>query len=83
MVKADIINRVSTDANITKVKAVEAVEAVRNGHQGDEVGAGHPSIGVLVRFSDVDQLDRRGVERGERIDVDLGNGHWLLLGRRA
>jgi DNA-binding protein HU-beta len=28
MVKADIINRVSEDANITKVKAVEAVEAV-------------------------------------------------------
>jgi DNA-binding protein HU-beta len=28
MVKADIINRVSTDAAITKVKAVEAVEAL-------------------------------------------------------
>jgi len=28
MIKADIINRVSEDANITKVKAVEAVEAV-------------------------------------------------------
>ncbi|HEX4825607.1 MAG TPA: HU family DNA-binding protein [Candidatus Polarisedimenticolaceae bacterium] len=28
MIKADIINRVSEDASITKVKAVEAVEAV-------------------------------------------------------
>ena len=28
MIKADIINRVAEDANITKVKAVEAVEAV-------------------------------------------------------
>lgn len=28
MVKADIINRVSTQATITKVKAVEAVEAL-------------------------------------------------------
>jgi DNA-binding protein HU-beta len=28
MIKADIINRVSEDANITKVKAIEAVEAV-------------------------------------------------------
>jgi len=28
MIKADIINRVSEHANITKVKAVEAVEAV-------------------------------------------------------
>jgi DNA-binding protein HU-beta len=28
MVKADIINRVSTEAAITKVKAVEAVEAL-------------------------------------------------------
>ena len=28
MIKADIINRVSEDAHITKVKAVEAVEAV-------------------------------------------------------
>ncbi len=28
MIKADIINRVAEEANITKVKAVEAVEAV-------------------------------------------------------
>jgi DNA-binding protein HU-beta len=28
MIKADIINRVAVDANVTKVKAVEAVEAV-------------------------------------------------------
>jgi len=28
MIKADIINRVAEDTNITKVKAVEAVEAV-------------------------------------------------------
>lgn len=28
MIKADIINKVSEDASITKVKAVEAVEAV-------------------------------------------------------
>ena len=28
MIKADIINQVAEDASITKVKAVEAVEAV-------------------------------------------------------
>ena len=50
--------------------------------EGDEHGAGHVGLGVLLRLADIEQGDTVQVPGRQLAHVDLGDGHRRRVGRR-